>query len=71
LAKLLKAKKIEEDGLYQLPDDGCLVRYDILQFAYALRLRDHLGGTDAPLVLVMGDDRGLQQGRMIWPLRLA
>ena len=61
MAKLLKAKKIEEDGLYQLPHDGCLVRYDILQFAHALRLRDHLGGADAPLVLVMGDDRGLQQ----------
>ena len=30
LTKLLKAKKIEEDGLYQLPHDGCLVRYDIL-----------------------------------------
>ncbi|MBU2361183.1 MAG: hypothetical protein KKB02_20000, partial [Alphaproteobacteria bacterium] len=61
LAKLLKAKKITEDDFYQLPHDGCLVRYDILQFAHALRLRDHLGDTEAPLVLVMDDDRGLQQ----------
>lgn len=61
LEKLLKAKKIDADGLYQLPHDGCLVRYDILQFAHAFRLRDHLGGTDVPLVLVMDDDRGLQQ----------
>ena len=61
LAKLLKAKEITEDDFYQLPHDGCLVRYDILQFAHALRLRDHLGNTEAALMLVMDDDRGLQQ----------
>lgn len=61
LAKLLKADEITKDDFYQLPHDGCLVRYDILQFAHAMRLRDHLGGTEAPLVLVMDDDRGLQQ----------
>jgi hypothetical protein len=61
LAKLLAQKKIDEAELYQLPHDGVLVRYDILQFAHAMRLREHLAGTDAPLVLVMDDDKGLRQ----------
>lgn len=61
LAKLLKSKKINDVDLYQLPHQGCLVRYDILQFAHALRLRDHIAHSGAPLVLVMDDDRGLQQ----------
>ncbi len=61
LAKLLKQKRIDKAELYQLPHDGALVRYDILQFAHAMRLRDHLAGSDAPLVFVMDDDKGLRQ----------
>lgn len=61
LAKLLKQRRIDRTEFYQLPHDGVLVRYDILQFAHAMRLREHLAGTDAPLVLVMDDDKGLRQ----------
>ncbi|MBC7144887.1 MAG: IS1 family transposase [Thioclava marina] len=61
LEKLLKLKKIEDVDLYQLPHDGVLVRYDMLQFAHAMRLREHLAGSDAPIILVMDDDKGLQQ----------
>ncbi|MCW3784708.1 hypothetical protein [Defluviimonas salinarum] len=61
LEKLLAQKKIDEAELYQLPHDGVLVRYDILQFAHAMRLREHLASTDAPLVLAMDDDKGLRQ----------
>ena len=61
LGKLLKLKQIDEVDFYQLPHDGVLVRYDILQLAHAMRLREHLADTNAPIVLVMDDDRGLQQ----------
>jgi len=60
LAKLTKQKRIKDTELYQLPPDGCLVRYDILQFAHALRVRDQLGASSAPLVFVLDDDRGLR-----------
>ncbi|WP_157084206.1 hypothetical protein [Sediminimonas qiaohouensis] len=61
LAKLQKQKSVKLTNLYQLPHRGVLVRYDILQHAHALRLRDILSSTDAPLYFVMDDDRGLQQ----------
>lgn len=61
LAKLQKQKRVKTTALYQLPHDGVLVRYDILQYAHAMRVREMLSATDAPLVLVMDDDRGLQQ----------
>jgi len=61
LARLRKTKQVKTTQLYQLPHEGALVRYDILQYAHALRVHDMLSGTDAPLLLVMDDDRGLQQ----------
>lgn len=61
LAKLRKQQKISTTALYQLPHDGALVRYDILQYAHAMRIKAMLSSTNAPMVLVMDDDRGLQQ----------
>ncbi|WP_296761604.1 hypothetical protein [Sediminimonas sp.] len=61
LVKLQKQKSVKITNLYQLPQRGVLVRYDILQHAHALWLRDLLSSTDAPLYFVMDDDRGLQQ----------
>ena len=61
LTRLRKQKQVKTIQLYQLPHEGVLVRYDILQYAHALRVREMLTGTDAPLLLVMDDDRGLQQ----------
>ncbi len=61
LTRLRKQKQVKTTQLYQLPHEGVLVRYDILQYAHALRVRKMLSGTDAPLLLVMDDDRGLQQ----------
>src|SRR5690606_18428216 len=61
LVRLKKRKKVQETGLYQLPHQGVLVRYDILQYAHALRVQEVLSGADAPLLMVMDDDRGLQQ----------
>ncbi|MDA7964833.1 hypothetical protein [Ruegeria sp.] len=40
ISKLQKQKRIKEEELYQLPHSGALVRYDIMQFAHVLRLRD-------------------------------
>ncbi|MFW2545116.1 transposase [Primorskyibacter sp. 2E107] len=60
LFKLRKQKKIPDTELYQLPHDGALVRYDVLQCAHALRVREMLSGTDVPLLLMMDDDKGLQ-----------
>ncbi len=61
LVKLRKTKQVKTTELYQLPHQGALVRYDILQYAHALRVRDMLSCTDAPLLLAMDDDKGLQQ----------
>lgn len=61
LVKLQKQKSVKLTTLYKLPHRGVLVRYDILQHAHALRLREMLSSTDAPLYFVMDDDRGLQQ----------
>ncbi len=61
LASLKKQQKVKETELYQLPHEGVLVRYDILQYAHALRVQDMLSKADAPLLLMMDDDRGLQQ----------
>jgi transposase-like protein len=44
-----------------LPQPGSMIRYDIMQPAHAMRLRDHLAGTDAPLVFVMDGDAGPKQ----------
>ncbi len=38
-----------------------MLRYDMMQFAYAMRLRDYIGDTDAPLIFVMDGDAGLKQ----------
>ncbi|MGR3755829.1 MAG: hypothetical protein ACU0AT_01195, partial [Tranquillimonas sp.] len=38
-----------------------MLRYDMMQFAHAMRLRDHIGETDAPLIFVMDGDAGLKQ----------
>lgn len=61
LVRLRKQKQVKTTELYQLPHEGALVRYDILQYAHALRIQDILSSTDAPLMMVMDDDRGLQQ----------
>lgn len=60
LQRLKRTRAITNTDLYQLPHTGALVRYDILQFAHARRLRAMLSATDAPLVLVIDDDRGLR-----------
>lgn len=61
LVRLKKRQKVQETELYQLPHQGVLVRYDILQYAHALRVQEMLSGADVPLLLMMDDDRGLQQ----------
>ncbi|WP_324753497.1 hypothetical protein [Roseovarius sp. Pro17] len=61
LVRLKKRQKVQEIELYQLPHQGVLVRYDILQYAHALRVQQMLSGADVPLLMVMDDDRGLQQ----------
>jgi hypothetical protein len=38
-----------------------MLRYDMMQFAHAMRLRDHIGGSDVPLMFVMDGDAGLRQ----------
>lgn len=38
-----------------------MLRYDVMQFAHAMRLRDHIGETDAPLIFVMDGNAGLKQ----------
>ena len=57
LVSLRKQKKVKTTDLYQLPHAGVLVRYDILQYAHALRLQEMLAGTDAPLLLVARQSR--------------
>ncbi|UXU75639.1 MULTISPECIES: hypothetical protein [unclassified Paracoccus (in: a-proteobacteria)] len=61
LARLQKQKRVKETDLYQLPHQGVLVRYDILQYAHALRIREMVSSANCPIFLVMDDDRGLQQ----------
>jgi transposase-like protein len=61
LTRLRKQKQVKTIQLYQLPHEGVLVRYDILQYAHAIRVREMLSGADVSLLLVMDDDRGLQQ----------
>lgn len=61
LERLKKKAKIQETDLYQLPHQGVLVRYDIMQYAHALRIKGMLSSSDAYLMLVMDNDQGLQQ----------
>ena len=58
LVRLKKRQKIQDTELYQLPHQGVLVRYEILQYALALRVQEMLSGADVPLLMVMYDDRG-------------
>ena len=43
IKKLQKQKRIDDTKLYQLPHSRALVRYDILQFAHAQRIRKKIG----------------------------
>ncbi len=61
LARLAKAAgvlAVEEHGL---PATGSTLRYDVARFAHAMRLRDRIGETDAPLIFVMDGDAGLKR----------
>ena len=58
VAKPLGLQQVEEFGL---PATGSMLRYDVMQFAHAMRLRDHIGRTDTPLIFVMDGDAGLKQ----------
>jgi len=61
LARLAKAAGLQQVEEYGLPATGSMLRYDVMQFAHALRLRDHIGQTDARLMFVMDGDAGLKQ----------
>ena len=61
LARLAKAAGLPQVEEYGLPATGSMLRYDVMQFAHAMRLRDHIGQTDAPLIFVMDGDAGLKQ----------
>ena len=60
IKKLQKQKRIDDTKLYQLPHSGALVRYDILQFAHAQRIRKMIGETKGKFVFVMDGDYGLK-----------
>lgn len=60
ISKLQKQKRIKEEELYQLPHSGVLVRYDIMQFAHALRLREMIGDAEGKFVFVTDGDAGLK-----------
>lgn len=60
LGKLQKQKRVQDTELYQLPHTGALVRFDVLQFAHALRVRDMIGDTDASLFFAVDGDAGLR-----------
>jgi transposase-like protein len=61
LERLKQKATIKDTELYQLPHAGALVRYDIMQYAHALRIREMLKKSNAYLMLVMDNDQGLQQ----------
>ena len=61
LTRLAKAAGLPQVEEYGLPATGSMLRYDVMQFAHAMRLRDHIGETEAPLIFVMDGDAGLKQ----------
>ncbi|WP_370272098.1 hypothetical protein [Pseudooceanicola nitratireducens] len=61
LRKVRKQKRVKTTDLYQLRHQGALVHYDTLQYAHALHVQEMLAQVDAPLLLAMDDDKGLQQ----------
>ena len=61
LVRLAQAAGLSQVEEYGLPATGTMLRYDVMQFAHAMRLRDHIGETDAPLIFVMDGDAGLKQ----------
>lgn len=61
LVRLAKAAGLPQVDEYGLPATGSMLRYDVMQFAHAMRLRDHIGDTDASLIFVMDGDAGLRQ----------
>lgn len=60
IKNLQKQKRIKETDLYQLPHVGTLVRYDILQFAHAQRIRQMVGEAEGRFVFAMDGDHGLK-----------
>lgn len=60
LGRLAKNAGLITADVHGLPSTGSMVRYDVMQFAHAMRLRDHLSATDRPLVFVMDGDAGLR-----------
>lgn len=61
LFRLARAAGLAHVVEYGLPATGTMLRYDVMQFAHAMRLRDHIGDTDASLMFVMDGDAGLKQ----------
>ena len=59
LEALLKAKRIKDTELYQLPHSGALVRLDALQFGHAMLLRDAVKNHGKKLYFVLDSDPGL------------
>ncbi|ULB08374.1 hypothetical protein ORIO_00255 [Cereibacter azotoformans] len=60
LVRLAKAAGLAEVEEYGLPATGSMLRYDIMQIAHALRLREHIGEGEVPLIFVMDGDAGLK-----------
>ncbi len=61
LDRLARNAGLTEADVHGLPSAGSMIRYDVMQFAHAMRLRDHIGNRDVPLVFVMDGDAGLKQ----------
>lgn len=61
LVRLAKAAELPQVEEYGLPAIGSMLRYDVMQFAQTMRLRDHIGQTEASLIFVMDGDARLKQ----------
>ena len=61
LSRLASAAGLSQVDEYGLPVTGSMLRYDVMQFAHAMRLRDHIGDANVPLIFVMDGDAGLKQ----------
>ncbi len=61
LDRLTRNAGLTEADVHGLPSAGSMIRHDGMQFAHAMRLRDHIGGQNVPLVFAMDGDAGLEQ----------
>lgn len=61
LTRLAAAAGLPQVEEYGLPATGSMLRYDIMQMAHAMRLRDHIGEGQARLIFVIDGDAGVKQ----------